>query len=487
MQLQLYKLSSTFMIVSDQLVNSSKGFMVSKVSSKNEKIKESSEKKATSTVKDAKAPKVAKAAKATKAVKAKAESTEPRQAKPSSAKATPAKSAATTVSATTAATKPTTTATTKQTSTKPAPARSGKKPATMAELLEIEEYQFVVPQKGEAVTGVVTGKTRKSLTIDIGAKTEGLVVDKEFENARDYIDEVEVGSKIDAIVMATENARGQVLLSLKKAASDAKWDFFVDAFENETILEAKGIDTNKGGLIAVVNGTRGFVPSSQFGKALMGSYQQLKGETVRVKVIEVDREKNRLIFSERHVSEAEEIAHKEQALGSVKSGAVYEGVVSGVMHFGLFVTVEVPIEGENAIGHVEGLVHISEISWEKVSHPKDYHKVGDRLKIKVLGIDDKTGKLNLSIKQLSEDPWHQIDEKYQPGTTLTGTVSRVEPFGVFVNVEEGVDGLIHSSKLEPGVELSKGDEITVNVESVDAQQRRMSLSLVLTELPVGYK
>lgn len=466
------------MIVLDHLVNSSKGFMASKVSSKNEKIKESPEKKATPSAKDAKSPKVAKA---TKATKAKAGSAKPKQAKPSSAKATTAKSAATTVPATT---KPTLA---KPAPTKPAPARSGKKPATMAELLEIAEYQFVVPQKGEAVTGVVTGKTRKSLTIDIGAKTEGLVVDKEFENARDYIDEVEVGSKIDAIVMATENARGQVLLSLKKAASDAKWDFFVDAFENETILEAKGIDTNKGGLIAVVNGTRGFVPSSQFGKALMGSYQQLKGETVRVKVIEVDREKNRLIFSERHVSEAEEIAHKEQALGSVKSGAVYEGVVSGVMHFGLFVTVEVPIEGENAIGHVEGLVHISEISWEKVSHPKDYHKVGDRLKIKVLGIDDKTGKLNLSIKQLSEDPWHQIDEKYQPGTTLTGTVSRVEPFGVFVNVEEGVDGLIHSSKLEPGVELSKGDEITVNVESVDAQQRRMSLSLVLTELPVGYK
>ncbi len=150
-------------------------------------------------------------------------------------------------------------------------------------------------------------------------------------------------------------------------------------------------------------------------------------------------------------------------------------------------TVEIPVEDQEAIGHVEGLVHISEISWEKVAHPKDYHQVGDRIKVKVLGIDEKTGKLNLSIKQLSDDPWQGIDDRYQPGTTLTGVVSRVESFGVFVNVEEGVDGLIHSSKLEPGSELKKGDEITVNVESVDPDQRRMSLSLVLTEVPVGYK
>ncbi len=364
--------------------------------------------------------------------------------------------------------------------------RTGKQPQTMEELLSMSEYTLVVPKKGEKVTGTITAKGRKMLTIDIGAKTEGIVADKEFEAAREYIDELEVGEKIEAVVASAESSTGQVLLSLKRAASDARWDFFEDAYENETVLEAKGVDVNKGGLIVVVNGTRGFVPSSQFGKDLVGNYHQLRGISLKVMAIEVDREKNRLIFSERHVSEADEIAHKEQALESVDIGGIYEGVVSGVMHFGLFITVEIPVDGQT-VGHVEGLVHISEISWEKVSHPKDYQQVGDRVKVKVLGVDDKTGKLNLSIKQLSDDPWLGIDEKYQPGMTISGKVSRVESFGVFVNVEAGIDGLIHSSKLEPGTELKRGDEITVHVESVDPGQRRMSLSLVLTELPVAYK
>lgn len=361
-------------------------------------------------------------------------------------------------------------------------------PKTMEELLSLGENVVKVPRKGEIVTGTITSISKKSVAVDIGAKTEGIVVDKEFDIAREYIEsELKEGQEVEAMVSASESNSGQILLSLRRAAADSKWEFFEEAFKNETILDAQGVDVNKGGLIVVINGTRGFVPSSQFGKDLVGHYQSLVDQKIQVKVIEVDREKNRLIFSERHVSEAQEIAQKEKALESVEVGSMYEGVVSGAMHFGLFVTVEVPVKDSESVGHVEGLVHISEISWEKVSHPKDYHQVGDRIKVRVLGVDDKTGKLNLSIKQLSDDPWLGIDEKYQQGMTISGTVSRVEPFGVFVNVEEGVDGLIHSSKLDPSTELVKGKEVTVFVESVDPSQRRMSLSMVLTELPVDYK
>lgn len=375
------------------------------------------------------------------------------------------------------------------------------KPQTMEELLAMSDHKLVVPKRGSAITGVIAEKGKRTLVIDLGAKTEGVVADREFDFAADYIDDLKVGEEISAVVISSENDRGQIILSLKGAASEAKWKFFQDSIDKEEILEAKGLETNRGGLIVIVNGVRGFVPSSQFGRHYMGKMMQLKGKTLKVRAIEVDKEKNRLIFSERHVSEARELAQKGMALKKVKVGGVYEGVISGVMHFGLFVTVEVPVgtdlEKEKKkkdeakktkdIGYVEGLIHISEISWEKVSHPKEYHLVGDRVKVKVLGIDDKTGKLNLSIKQLQEDPWQKIAKTYPVGTTFTGKVSRIEPFGVFVNVEPGVDGLIHSTKLDPSRQINQGDEVTVNVESIDPDQRRMSLSLVLTEVPMGYK
>lgn len=360
-------------------------------------------------------------------------------------------------------------------------------PLTMDELLAMEQAQLSIPKKGDTLTGRVTAVSRKQVLVEIGAKTEGVVTDREYELAKDYIAELQPGSEVEVTILTTENNQGQVMLSLKHAALDARWDFFTEALDKNEVLEAKGIEVNKGGLIVLVNGVRGFVPSSQFGKELVGKFATLKNKTFKVRPIEVDREKNRLIFSERHVSEEKELAQKAEAMNALEPGKVYDGVVSGVMHFGLFVTVQVPLEDEASIGHVEGLVHISEISWQKVHHPKDYHAVGDKIKVKVLGQDERTGKLNLSIKQLSDDPWIGTDEKYPVGTTLTGVVSRVESFGVFVTIEPGIDGLIHNSKLESSHAFKKGDEISVHVESVSPEHKRMSLSPVMTERPVEYR
>ncbi len=362
-------------------------------------------------------------------------------------------------------------------------------PKTMAELLGNPAYEIRTPRKGETVSGKITDKSRRMLMVDIGGKTEGIVVDKEFDAARDYIDQLSVGDQVEAYVLSSENERGQILLSLKKAAMDTKWDEFTKLMQEGQVIEVKGLEVNKGGLIAVIDGIRGFIPTSQFGKEYVGNLQKLRNRKLQVKVIEVDKEKNRLIFSEKHVSEAAEMAQRAQALTHVKVGAVYEGTVSGIMPFGLFVTVSVPLvkAEKESIGHIEGLVHISEMSWEKVNDPHELYKVGQSIKVKVLGVDETAGKLNLSLKQLAADPWVDIENRYPVGTTVTGTVSRVVQFGVFIKVEPGVDGLIHTSKLTPDQQFQPGEQITVVVESVDPAQRRMSLSAVLTEVPMGYK
>ena len=185
------------------------------------------------------------------------------------------------------------------------------------------------------------------------------------------------------------------------------------------------------------------------------------------------------------MSEAAVMEQRESALKGVKVGNVFSGSVTGVLSFGAFVAVPVT-SGKETIT-VEGLVHISEISWEKVEDIHKYLKVGDKVEVKVLGVEEGTGKLNLSMKQLQADPWSLVAEKYAAGTTVKGTVSRSAPFGVFVNFEPGVDGLIHVSRIASFGELTPGEEIEVLVENVDPEHRRMSLGPVLKEVPIGYK
>lgn len=361
-----------------------------------------------------------------------------------------------------------------------------KAPTTMEELLAMTGYQLKAPKRGDVVGGVITDVNKHMVLVDIGAKTEGMVVDQEYEATMDLISDLHVGDKVSVYVISPENDRGQILLSLKRAATDRKWEQFTEFMETGKVVAVKGLEINRGGMIVAVDTLRGFVPSSQFGKEYLGKMEKLLNRDFDVKVIEVDKIKNRLIFSEREVSEAQAIQNRNRALDVIKVGDIYEGVVSGIMPFGAFVTVTVPLEGEKEkIGQVEGLVHISEISWEKVNDPNDYFTQGDRVKVKVLGIDN--GKLNLSVKQLTDDPWKNILKKYEVGTTVKGRVTRVEPFGVFVTLEPGVDGLIHISKIDAGHEPEVGKEIDVIVDSVDVDNRRMSLGVVLTEVPVGYK
>lgn len=360
-----------------------------------------------------------------------------------------------------------------------------KEPTTMEELLASSDYVLSVPKKGETIKGLVTSVTRKAVMVDIGAKTEGIVAEREYDFAKEFIETIKIGDEIDVYIASEENERGQILLSLKRAMFDKLWGMLDDYFKNEKELQVKTVELNRGGMIVRWQGLRGFIPSSQFGASYAGNLQGLVGQEILVKPIEVDREKNRLIFSEKHVSEAAVMEAREGALKAVKVGNTFSGHVTGVLSFGAFVAVPV-VSGKETIT-VEGLVHISEISWEKVEDIHKYLKVGDKVEVKVLGVEEGTGKLNLSMKQLQADPWSRVAQKYGAGTTVKGTVSRSAPFGVFVNFEPGVDGLIHVSRLASFGELVPGSEIEVLVENVDPEHRRMSLGPVLKEVPVGYK
>jgi len=382
--------------------------------------------------------------------------------------------------------------------TKKTTKKKTKIPTTMEELLEVTGYKLKAPKRGQVMEGLITEISKKVVLVDIGGKTEGIVVDKEYEAAVDLISQMSVGDTIQVYVLSPENDRGQILLSLRKAAVDQKWEQFAQYMETEEPVSVRGLEVNKGGLIVGAESLRGFVPSSQFGEEYLGRMEELLNKQFKVLVIEVDREKNRLIFSEKLVSEAEALAKKKEALKYVKVGGVFEGVISGIMPFGAFVTVRVPITKSKVktkkpkakdkdVAKMEGLVHISEISWEKVNDPNDYFRLGDKIKVKVLGVEEGSGKLNLSVKQLSDDPWLKVKEKYTIGKKVKGKVTRVAPFGAFVTLEPGVDGLIHISKIPSGDEPKVGKEVGVFVDSVDLEHRRMSLGMVLKEVPVGYK
>lgn len=359
-------------------------------------------------------------------------------------------------------------------------------PSSMEELFSMTGYELQGLKKGQEVKATITDKNKKTLFFDIGAKTEGILLEKEMELVEDYIRFLEVGDIVKATVVSPENEKGQILISLARAANDWKWSLFQKYMDMGETVEVRGLDINRGGMIARLMNVRGFIPVSQFGRQWMGKLDQLYNKVFPVKVIEVDREKNRLIFSEKAVSESEVISHQQDMLTTVKVGNKYKGQVSGVMAFGIFVRVF--LEDDQEIGaFLDGLVHISELSWEKVNDVTRLYKVGDMVTVQVIEVDRKTGKLNLSIKRLSSDPWDEIATRFPVDAKVKGKVTRLAAFGAFVEIEKGIEGLIHVSKFPSDMDIKIGDNVDVYIESLDKENHRISLGVVLSAKPVGYK
>jgi small subunit ribosomal protein S1 len=363
---------------------------------------------------------------------------------------------------------------------------STKKAAqTMEQLLDKYGTGAIGLSLGDRVKGKIISIGKGRVIVDIGGKGEGLVAEKAYKEAEKFIKTLKEGDEVETMVLVPETPDGFTILSLRQAAENKAWKRVNEAYEKGEAVVVQGKTAISAGLMVDVFGLAGFIPNSQLGKQVRINKNRLVDEVFKAKLIDVDRGENKVVLSEKEVSESEDLKKQKDALRKVKKDDVYEGKVISIYNFGCFVEIAVsPAKSKKKVP-LEGLVHISELSWDKVDNPRNIIKEGDKVKVKV--IDTKENKLAFSIKQIEKDPWDDVAKKYEKDKRVKGTVVKTSDFGVFVQLEPGVEGLIHMTKIPPGKKLAEGDKVSVYIEEVDRQARKMSLGLVLTEKPVGYR
>lgn len=352
-----------------------------------------------------------------------------------------------------------------------------KEPLTMEELLSQVGGIAISVKRGDTVSGKVISVSPNEILVDIGKKSFGVIAEWELEQVKDFAATLKVGDKVVAQVTNPENDMGYTVLSVRQASSQKRWDVLTEKKEKGEDIEVMGLDATKGGLLVDWQGLRGFVPSTQFDSSYASNPAVLIGKSIKVKILEVDKGMNRLVLSQKAQALGMTPKVLKDALAKIKPEDVLKGTISGVAPFGIFVDID----------GIEGLVHISEIAWEKVASPSSMYKVGETVEVMVLEVNEKEGKLNLSIKRLLPDPWKNILDRYPPDTNVSGKVTRVVSYGVFVQLEPGIEGLIHISKLTQDDVPKEGDEISCVIESIDEVKRKISLTFIPKEKPVGYR
>ncbi|MGC8856566.1 MAG: 30S ribosomal protein S1 [Anaerolineae bacterium] len=354
---------------------------------------------------------------------------------------------------------------------------------TMESLLASESLSVDLPQTGEIRKGMIASIGPNQILVSIGAKSEGVVSGRELEQLTpEERSALQVGQEIDVYVVNPEDANGNVVLSLKRAQEQISWENVEKMIADQTVIESKIIGFNKGGLIVPVGSLRGFVPASQIsplrrsqavGETPEQRWQKMIGEPISVRIIEVDRERRRLILSERSTSSETRSSIKERVINELQEGEVYTGRVTSLADFGAFVN----------INGADGLVHLSELSWEHIQHPREVLEVGQEVKVKVISIDREKKRIGLSIRALSEDPWKKRIEKFSVGQLVEGVITRLTKFGAFARLEGDIEGLIHISEISenriehPKEVLKEGDVVALRVIRIDPEQHRIGLSL----------
>jgi small subunit ribosomal protein S1 len=332
--------------------------------------------------------------------------------------------------------------------------------------------------EGDVVTGKVVRIDKDEVLVDIGYKSEGVIPQNELSIRRsiDPAEEVQLGEEVDALVLTKEDQDGRLILSKKRARFERAWRRIEGAAESGEPVEGTVIEVVKGGLIIDL-GVRGFLPASLVDIRRVQNLDDFLGQKIECKVIELNRSRNNVVLSRRAVLEEERKEARQQILDRLERGQVVEGTISNIVDFGAFVDLD----------GIDGLIHISELSWGHVNHPSEVLNIGDTVNVKVLDIDRERQRISLGLKQTQEDPWERVIRTYNVGDVLEGKVTKVVSFGAFVEIMEGVEGLVHISELaqhhveNPREVVEPGDEVKVKILEIDEERRRLSLSLKRVE------
>lgn len=357
-----------------------------------------------------------------------------------------------------------------------------KNQPSMEELLA-DPKNFDIPKVSDTLEGTVIGKGKTEVHFDLGGILTGVVRGRELLDELDTFEKLQIGDKIQVSVLEIENENGEVELSIRRAGRERAWTDIRDMKENSTDVEIKILEANKGGLIAELNGIQGFLPVSQLSaehyprvedgdkQLILDKLSAFVGQNLKVKVLDVDKKEEKLIFSEKQ-AEAEE---KKEIVDKLKIGQKVSGKVSGIVDFGAFVQFD----------GLEGLVHISEMAWQRIDNPADIVKVGDEVECEIIAIEN--GRISLSMKRLKEDPWVKAASNYKVGQVVKGKVTKVTVYGAFVQLDDAIHGLVHVSELsskpfnEPTEVLKTGDEKEFQILSIEPKDHRLGLSLKAVE------
>jgi len=353
--------------------------------------------------------------------------------------------------------------------------------ALMEQYLQDPAHGYYNLQYGDIVEGTVMQIERDEILVDIGAKSEGAVPSKEMLSlSPEEREQIQVGDEVLVFVVQAEDKEGRAVLSLDKARQEKSWRRLHQQFEANEVLQAKVINYNKGGLLVNLDGVRGFVPASQVSGISRGPDAQkqsdmarMVGSNLMLKIIEINRNRNRLILSERQAAQEVREARKDVIIDTLNEGDIREGTVTSITDFGVFVD----------IGGADGLVHLSELSWGRVKHPAEILKVGDRVKVYVLSIDNDRKRIALSIKRTQDEPWMTVNGRYELGQIVEATITQITSFGAFAQLEDGVEGLIHISEMgdgriqHPREIVKEGDSVPVRIIRIDPTRKRIGLSM----------